>query len=176
MDSLLGRLPNSCPCVMSIALPSPFTRALPLSKKVPLADSESSMRRPSVVTVICLHLLERFDRANDRTMLVVHGHGAQADGNLVSGFVLQKTNRLRWLGGLDGSSQRAVLVAKLAARPVAMQDGFPDARVAYDFMPQVARDALGPVAPEHNFLLHVDDAHAGGQAIDDASTNVDVMK
>jgi hypothetical protein len=57
-----------------------------------------------------------------------------------------------------------------------MQDRFRDARVAYDLMPQVARDALGPVAPEHNFLLQVDYAYAGGQAIDDAATNVSVVK
>src|ERR1700687_6241604 len=125
---------------------------------------------------VWLHLLERFGRADDRTMLVVHRHGAQADRNLVSGFVLQKTNRLCRLGCLDGSSHRAVLVAELASRLVAMQDSFPDARVAYDFMPQVARDALAPVAPEHNFLLHVDYAYAGGQAIDDAATNVGVVK
>jgi hypothetical protein len=48
--------------------------------------------------------------------------------------------------------------------------------MAHDFMPQVARDALGPVTPEHNFLLQVDHAYAGGQAIDDAATNVSVVK
>ena len=37
--------------------PSPLSLALPLSKNVPLADSESSMRRPSAVTVISMWLL-----------------------------------------------------------------------------------------------------------------------
>src|ERR1700687_5047446 len=71
---------------------------------------------------VWLLLLERVGRANDRTMLVVHRHGAQADRNLVSGFVLQKTNRLCRLGCLDGSSTRGVLVDGLASRAGAMQE------------------------------------------------------
>jgi hypothetical protein len=109
-------------------------------------------------------------------MRVVHGHGAQADRNLVSVFVLQKTNGFCGLRCLDGAGDRAILVAELTSRLVAMQDGFRDTGVAYDFMPQVARDALGPVAPEHNFLLKVYYAYASGQAIDYAATNVSVVK
>jgi hypothetical protein len=131
---------------------------------------------PTIAPGVLLHLLERFGRANDRTMLIVHGHGAQADRYLVSLFVLQKTDGFCGLRCLDGAGDRAILVAELASRLVAMQDRFRDTRVAYDFMPQAARDALGPVAPEHNFLLQVDHAYAGGQAIDYAATNVSVMK
>ena len=54
-----------------------------------------------------------------------------------------------------------------ATRPIAVQQGFADAAVANHFVAQVASDALRPVAPEDDFLLHVDNAEAARQAFQD---------
>jgi hypothetical protein len=61
-------------------------------------------------------------------------------------------------------------------RLIAVQESFRDTGVADDFVAQVARDSFRPVAPEYDFLMHVDDAHAGRQAVEDAVTDVGVVK
>ena len=48
--------PVPAPRVFSRSLPSPLIFALPLSKNVPVADSVSSMRKPSFVTVMSMWL------------------------------------------------------------------------------------------------------------------------
>lgn len=51
---LVGKAAELLSKVMSSSAPSELSLALPLLKKVPLADSESSMRRPSAVTVMSI--------------------------------------------------------------------------------------------------------------------------
>lgn len=119
-----------------------------------------------------MHLLEGFDGADDGTMLVVHGRGAPPDRNFISGFVVQKTQGFGGTRRLDGARDGAVFVAEFATRLIAVQQRFRDAGVANDFVAQVACDALRAIAPEDNFLLHVDDAQADGEAIDNAATDV----
>jgi hypothetical protein len=45
-----------------------------------------------------------------------------------------------------------------------------------DFVAAMAGDALGSVAPVDDFLLHVDDAEAYGQAVEDAAADLRVVK
>jgi hypothetical protein len=48
--------------------------------------------------------------------------------------------------------------------------------VADLFVAQVARNSLCTVAPKHNFLLHVHHAQTGRQALEDAATEIGVVK
>ncbi|MFZ1138071.1 MAG: hypothetical protein WAN76_02760 [Candidatus Sulfotelmatobacter sp.] len=123
-----------------------------------------------------LQLLERFDGADNRAVLVVYRNSAEADRKFMSGFVVQKTDGFSGLRCLDGAGDRAVLFAEFTTRLITVQQSLRDTGVADDFMAQVARNALRPVAPEHNFLLHVQDAEAGRQAFEDAATEVGVVK
>lgn len=116
-----------------------------------------------------LQFLEGFHRANNRAMPVVHGDCADADGKLVASFVVQQSYGFGRLGGFDGSGNGTVVLADSAARLIAVQHGFGHAGVANDFMAQVTSDSLGPVAPEHDFLLHVQHAEAARQAFKNAA-------
>jgi hypothetical protein len=40
----------------------------------------------------------------------------------------------------------------------------------------MAGDAFGCIAPEDDFLLHVDNGHARGQAVEDAAADISVVK
>ncbi|HWJ18274.1 MAG TPA: hypothetical protein VNR65_06060 [Geobacterales bacterium] len=48
--------------------------------------------------------------------------------------------------------------------------------MADDVVAQVAGDAFGAVAPDDNFLLHVDNAEPGGEALENAAADVGIMK
>ena len=73
---------------------------------------------------VLVHLLEGFGGANDRTVWVVYRHGAQADANFVSCFVVQKADLLCRLRGLEGTGNRAILVAEFTAGLVPVQQSF----------------------------------------------------
>src|SRR5579859_1169840 len=121
-------------------------------------------------------VFEYLDRADDRAVRIVNGNGAKADWNFVSSLVVEESDGLRWVRGLDGAGQWTFLVAEFATGLVALQHGLSDAGVADDFMARPARDALSSIAPEEDFFLHVDDAKAGGQAIENAATNFGFME
>jgi hypothetical protein len=123
-----------------------------------------------------LPIFQGFGGADDRAMGIANGDSADVDGNFVPGLVMQETDGLRWLRCFDRASQWAILVAELAARLIALQQGFSDAGVADDFVALAAGDAFGAIAPEDNFLLHVDDTEASGQAVEDAGTDFGFMK
>ncbi len=71
-----------------------------------------------------LQFLKGFDRADDGAMLVVNGHGANADGNFVSGFVVQESDGLGGVRGLDGAGDGAIFFAEFTTGLVAVQQGF----------------------------------------------------
>jgi hypothetical protein len=48
--------------------------------------------------------------------------------------------------------------------------------MADHFGSQPSGDALGSVAPEDNFLLHVDDTQGGRQALENAAGDIGVEK
>jgi hypothetical protein len=77
---------------------------------------------------------------------------------------------------LDRAGDGTVLFAELTTRLIAVQESFPDTGVTDDCVAQVTRDSFRPVAPEYDFLMHVDDAHDGRQAVEDAVTDVGVVK
>ena len=64
---------------------------------------------------------------------------------------------------------------KIAARLIAVQQRFRNTGMANDFVAQMAGDALRSVTPEHNFLLHVDDAQASRKAFE-AATDLRIVK
>ena len=123
-----------------------------------------------------LQLLKRFDSADDGTMPVVNGNSADADRNFISGFVVQKAGGIDGVRCFHGAVDRAVLAAEFATRLIAVEQRFRNTGVADDFVAQVAGDALRPIAPEHNSLLHVDHAEASRQAFEDAATDLWVVK
>ena len=123
-----------------------------------------------------LQFFEGLDGADDRAVLVVNGDGADADRNFVSRFVVQKSDGLGGVRRLDGAGDRTIFFAEFASRLIAVQQSFRDTGVANDFVAQMAGDALGAVAPEDDFLLHVDDAQADGQAFQNAAADVGIVK
>ena len=70
-----------------------------------------------------LQFLKHFDGADDGTMPVVNGNGADADRNFISGLVVQKAGGLDGLRCLHGAGDRAVVVAEFATR-IAVQQRF----------------------------------------------------
>src|SRR5271169_496883 len=123
-----------------------------------------------------LQFFECFDGADDRSVLVVHWDGADADRDFVSRFVVQKPDGLGGVRGLDGEGDWTILSTEFTTRLIAVQQTLRDAGVANDFVAQMAGDALGSVAPEDDLLLHVDDAQAARQAFQNAATNVGIVK
>ena len=123
-----------------------------------------------------LKLFKGFDRANNRAVLVMHGNGVDANGNFISGFVMQETDSLSGMRGFDGACDGAIFFAELTARLIAVQQTFGDARVPDDLVAEVSGDALGTVAPEDDFLLHVDNGEPGRKAIENTAADVGVVK
>ena len=71
-----------------------------------------------------LKLFKGFDRANDRAVLVMHGNGVDANGNFISGFVMQETDALSGMRGFDGACDGTIFFAEFTARLIAVQQGF----------------------------------------------------
>ena len=71
-----------------------------------------------------LKLFKGFDRADDRAVLVMNGNGVDADGNFVSGFVMQETDALGGMRSFDGACDGTVLFAEFAAGLITVQQGF----------------------------------------------------
>ena len=102
--------------------------------------------------------------------------GADADGNFVSGFVVEESSGLDGVRSFDGAGDGAIFAAEFATGLVAVQQSFGDAGVADDLVAQEPCDALGAIAPEDDLFLHVDDAEAGGHAVEDAAANLGVVE
>jgi hypothetical protein len=109
-------------------------------------------------------------------MLIVNRNSANADGNFVSGFVMQESSRQSWTRSLDGDRKRAIFMAEFTARLVALQQRLSYARVADDFMARTSGDVFCSIAPENNFFLHVDQAEADRQAFQNAATDFGIVK
>jgi hypothetical protein len=77
---------------------------------------------------------------------------------------------------LDRAGDGAIIFAEFATGLIAVQQGFRDAGVADDVVAQVASDSLAAIAPENNFPLQVNDAEAGGQALEDAAADLGIVK
>jgi hypothetical protein len=90
--------------------------------------------------------------------------------------MVQKTHGFGGMRCLDGAGDGAIVAAELTPGLIAVQQSFRDAGVANDFVPQVARNTLGAVAPEYDLVLHVDDAQTGRQAFENAAANVGIVK
>jgi hypothetical protein len=123
-----------------------------------------------------LKLFKGLNRANNRAVLVVHGNGVDANGNFISRLVMQEANALSRMRGFDGACDGAIFFAEFTARLIAMQQAFGDAGVTDDLVAEVSSNALGAVAPEDDFLLHVDDGQAGRKAIENAAADVGVVE
>ncbi len=89
---------------------------------------------------------------------------------------MQESDGLGGVRSLDGAGDGAVFFAEFATRLIAVQQRLGGAGVADDVVAQVSSNALGAVAPEGNSLLHIDDAEAGGQALENAAADVGIMK
>jgi hypothetical protein len=94
----------------------------------------------------------------------------------MSCFVMQETDRFRRLRCLDRARDGTVFFAEFTTWLIAVQQSFRDTGVADHFVAQVARNSLCTVAPKHNFLLHVHHAQTGRQALEDAATEIGVVK
>ena len=129
-----------------------------------------------IVTRGQLQFRKAFKGADDGAVLVVNGNRVDANRNFISGLVVQEPDPFGGVRRLDGAGDRAVFLAEFTAGLIAVQQSFGDAGVADDFVAKMAGDTLGAVAPKDNFLLHIDDAQAGGQAIKNAATDIGVVK
>ena len=74
----------------------------------------------------------------------------------------------RWRWGISRCTFRNVLVA--------MQKNVVGAGVAEDIDAGVAGDLFGAVAPEDNFFLQVEHAHADLQAVEDVAVSIGIAK
>jgi len=116
------------------------------------------------------------DCTDDRAVRVADRDGAGADGNFVSGFVVEETEGVSGAGGFDGLGERTSLAAEFASRLIAVEQGVRDAGLADDFVAGMTSDAFGAVAPEDYFFLRVDDAEADGQAFQDAAAEFEIVE
>jgi hypothetical protein len=122
-------------------------------------------------------IFEDGDGADDGAVRVADGNGAGADGDLVSGLVMEKGDGVSGMCVLDGLSERTIFAAKFAVGLVAIEKSLIGAgRFSDDFVAGMAGDALGAVAPENNSLLDVDDGEADGQAFEDAAAEFEIVK
>ena len=71
-----------------------------------------------------LQFFKRFDGADNGAMLVVNGHGADADRDFVSGFVVQEPDGLGGMRSFDGAGDGTIFFAEFATGLIAVQQGF----------------------------------------------------
>jgi len=122
-------------------------------------------------------IFEDGHRSDDGSVRVANGNGAGADGNFVSGFVVQEGDGVGGMRVLDGLRERTVVAAKFAVGFVAVEERLTGAgRFADDFVARMAGDALGAVAPENDSPLRVDHSEADGKAFENAAADFEIVK
>ncbi|MGA8527821.1 MAG: hypothetical protein WA654_00410 [Candidatus Sulfotelmatobacter sp.] len=94
----------------------------------------------------------------------------------MSGLVVNEGDRFHGFGVVQGGGDEALLVAHFTTVPVAMQKDVVSAGVAEDIDAGVTGDVFGAVAPEDNFFLQVEHAHADLQAIEDVAVGIGIAK
>ncbi|HWJ18273.1 MAG TPA: hypothetical protein VNR65_06055 [Geobacterales bacterium] len=70
-----------------------------------------------------LQFFKRFDGADNGAMLVVNGHGADADRDFVSGFVVQESDGLSRVRSFDSAGDGTIFFAEFATGLIAVQQG-----------------------------------------------------
>jgi hypothetical protein len=123
-----------------------------------------------------LQFLKCFYGADDRAVGIVHRDRANPNGHLMTTLVAKESSSLGGVRCLDGAGNGTILATEFASRLIAVQRSLSDTGVANDFVPQVSRDSLRTVAPEHDFLMHVDHAHPGRQAFENAAANIWIVE
>src|SRR5579871_395428 len=127
--------------------------ASPARKACDFVDTAGKSRAVLDAVRMGGQFLKGLDRTDDRTMSVANGYSSNVDRNIVPGLMMQDPGNLGEMRCSNGTRNRTIFAAKLAARLVAVKQRFRDARVADDFMAPVSRNAFGAVAPEDDLFL-----------------------
>jgi len=109
-------------------------------------------------------------------VLVVDWNCANSDRHFVTSFVMDKPAGFRGTRGLDGSRHRAFLPAEFTAGMITMEKRVSDTGFPDDFVATMTRNEFGAVAPNYEFLLHVDNAQARWQAFENGAAYFGIVK
>jgi hypothetical protein len=88
-------------------------------------------------------------------MLVVNRHRSDSHRDFVPVLVSKKSSRIDRLRRFHGTGHGAVLIAEFASWLVTMKQGFRDAGMPQDLMPQMTGHSFRSAAPEHDSFLQV---------------------
>jgi hypothetical protein len=116
------------------------------------------------------------DDTDEGTLFVAQGDCPGMHGNAVSGLVVNETHGFDRPGRLERGCEGAFSSAHFAADLIAMQKNVFGAEMAKDVDAGVAGDLFGAVAPEDDFFLQVDYAHADLQAVEDIAISLGIGK
>ncbi len=140
-------------------------------------DFVDRARNVGAVAEVCrLMSLEGFDGTDNRTLRVANWDSADAHRNFVSGLVVEKGESFRRLRSFDGLRQGAILAAEFAAGLIAVQQGFTNAAMADNFMPEAARDFFCARIPQNDSSLCVDNTESSRQIFQNTAPNLGIVE
>jgi hypothetical protein len=90
--------------------------------------------------------------------------------------VVQEADGFSGMRCFHGAGERAILVAEFTPRLIALQQRFCDTGMPNHFVAGSPRYVFCSVAPQYDFLLHVDDAESCRHAFQDAATDLGIVK
>ena len=90
--------------------------------------------------------------------------------------VMNKTIAFHGLAVIKGGADWTLLYAHLAAGLIAMEKDAVDARVAQYIHPRITGNTFSPFAPEHYFLLQIENADPDLQGVENFAINLGILK